>query len=216
MPSCIWNSRMSCHLMGCTITSQVQTWGQLKEKFLCGYKTHSKFGVIIKCWPRKVYTFPIKTSPPELLLFHNHPSPNHHNCMPCGHLPPPVSLCWHQRLLLLSTVVGGIVCHPLLVACAEPRKIKLECMTDLSQVPISIVSPYFSGNPRIMSLGERNWCYSNWIISVSQPPPPLTRWATDGFSRQWSSVKMLWDERARGKAVRQDNLLGPAASNSIR
>lgn len=59
------------------------TWGAIKGKVslslcccCCGCKTQSNFGVIIKCWPRKVYTFPIKTSPPELLLLQHLPSPH--------------------------------------------------------------------------------------------------------------------------------------------
>lgn len=49
-------------LFRCTVLSL----RQLKANFRCGYKTHLSHRVIIKCWPRKVYTFPIKTSLPKL------------------------------------------------------------------------------------------------------------------------------------------------------
>lgn len=49
-------------LFRCTVLSL----RQLKANFRCGYKTHLSLRVIIKCWPRKVYTFPIKTSLPKL------------------------------------------------------------------------------------------------------------------------------------------------------
>lgn len=92
--------------------------GQLKGRnFRRGYKTHLSFGVIIKCWPPKVYTFPIKTSPPKLLLFPHSPRRHQHNRQR-RRLPSVITIWWAPLCSQCSEWVGIVSTPSFTCDCA--------------------------------------------------------------------------------------------------